>query len=187
MEREMAKIIILNGSPRLKGNTAMLCDAFTNGATQAGHSVNRFDLQKLDIHGCLGCMKGGKDPLSPCVQKDDMEKIYPAYEEAGIVVLATPLYYWGWSGQLKTAFDRLFAVAECNPDYANPRKDCCLIMAAEGDSRENWKPAVDYYDELTRFLSWHDRGRVLAGGVLAAGAVANHPEVEAAFQLGASL
>ena len=47
-------IIILNGSPRLKGNTAMLCDAFMKGAESAGHAVTRFDLQKLDIHGCLG-------------------------------------------------------------------------------------------------------------------------------------
>ena len=57
-------IIILNGSPRLKGNTAMLCDAFMKGAESAGHAVTRFDLQKLDIHGCLGCMKGGKNPAS---------------------------------------------------------------------------------------------------------------------------
>ena len=71
-------ILLLNGSPRSKGNTAMLCDAFTAGAQSAGHTVTRFDLQKMEIHGCLGCMKGGKDKASPCVQKDDMNKIYPA-------------------------------------------------------------------------------------------------------------
>ncbi len=56
-------IIILNGSPRLKGNTAMLCDAFTEGAKSVGHTVTRFDLQKMDIHGCLGCVKGGAKTL----------------------------------------------------------------------------------------------------------------------------
>ena len=65
------KILILNGSPRSKGNTAMLCDTLSAGARSAGHQVTRFDLHKLDIHGCLGCVKGGKDPASPCVQKDD--------------------------------------------------------------------------------------------------------------------
>lgn len=85
-------IIILNGSPRLKGNTAMLCDAFTEGAKSVGHTVTRFDLQKMDIHGCLGCVKGGKDTASPCVQKDDMAKIYPVYKEADIVILASPMY-----------------------------------------------------------------------------------------------
>lgn len=179
------KIVILNGSPRAKGNTALLCDSFAKGAESAGHCVSRFDLQKMSIHGCLGCMKGGKDPQSPCVQKDDMEKIYPAYKEPDIVALASPLYYWTFSGQLKTAFDRLFAVAECDPNYQNPRKDCVLLMAAEGDSAENWQPAVNLYEALCKFLSWNDRGRVLAGGVLDAGAVAGKPEAEQAFKLGA--
>ena len=57
-------IIILNGSPRKHGNTAALCDAFAAGASAAGHNVVRFDLQGMNIHGCLGCMKGGKDPQS---------------------------------------------------------------------------------------------------------------------------
>lgn len=180
-------IIILNGSPRLKGNTAMLCDAFTEGAKSAGHVVNRFNLQKMNIHGCLGCAKGGKDADSPCVQKDDMALIYPAYREADIVILASPMYYWGVSGQLKTAFDRLFAVAECNAGYANPIKECALIMAAEGNSAENWKPVLDYYHALLGFLSWKDRGQILAGGVFEAGAVSGQPVLQQAFSFGASL
>lgn len=180
-------ILILNGSPRLRGNTAMLCDALEKGAREAGHTVTRFDLQRRDIHGCLGCMRGGKDPASPCVQKDGMEEIYPVYREADVVVLASPLYYWSVSGQLKTAFDRLFAVAECNPGYANPIKECALVMAAEGDSAENWKPALDFYEALTGFLGWKDRGRVLAGGVLEAGAVAGRPVLEEARRFGAGL
>ncbi|MBQ7608868.1 MAG: flavodoxin family protein [Desulfovibrionaceae bacterium] len=180
-------ILVLNGSPRAKGNTALLCEAFKQGAEQAGHIVTQFDLQKMTIHGCLGCMKGGKDPESPCVQKDDMQKIYPAYVKADIVVLASPLYYWSVSGQLKTAFDRLFAVAETDPSYANPRKDCALIMAAEGDTKENWKPALDYYTALVGFLGWRSLGQVLAGGVLQAGAVAGKPVVDEARQFGASL
>lgn len=181
------KIIILNGSPRLKGNTATLLQAFTEGATSAGHEVTRFDLQKMNIKGCLGCFKGGKDKLSPCVQKDDMEKIYPVYEQADVVVLASPLYYWNISGQLKTAFDRLFAVAECNPNYANPVKECALIMAAEDDTAENWQAVQDYYNTMTGFLQWQDRGTVLAGGVLQAGDIQGRPAVDDARKLGASI
>lgn len=180
-------ILILNGSPRIKGNTALLCDAFTEGAKSAGHGVTRFDLQKMDIHGCLGCMKGGKDPASPCVQKDGMEMIYPAYRNADLVVLASPMYYWSVSSQLKAAFDRLFAVAECDPNYANPRKECALIMAAEGDTPDNWKPVLDFYYSLIGFLNWTDKGQVLAGGVLAAGDVSGRSVLSDAFRLGASL
>lgn len=181
------KILILNGSPRPRGNTAMLCDAFAEGATKAGNEVRRFDLQKMRIGGCIGCVRGGKDPLSPCVIKDDMDQIYPVYKEADVVVLASPLYYWSFSGQLKTAFDRLFAVAELNADYANPVKDCALIMAAEGDAPENWKPTLDYYRSLLGFLKWRSLGEILAGGVLEAGAVAGRPIIERAREFGASL
>ena len=73
---------MLNGSPRPKGNTAALIDQFVKGAGEAGHQVSRFDLFKMDIHPCLGCYRGGKDMESPCVQKDDMDQIYPAYLEA---------------------------------------------------------------------------------------------------------
>lgn len=181
------KILILNGSPRLKGNTAMLCDAFMDGVISAGHEVSRHDLQRMDIKGCMGCMKGGKNEASPCVIKDDMDKIYPDYRAADLVVLASPMYYWSISGQLKCAFDRLFAVAECNADYANPVKDCALIMAAEGNTPDNWKPALDYYEALIHFMKWRSLGRVLAGGVLDAGAVAGTQAIEEARRFGAAL
>jgi len=98
------------------GTAIRPCSVIAKGA---GHTVSRFDLQEMDIHGCLGCMKGGRDSASPCMQKDDMEKIYPVYKEADIVVLASPLYFWTYSGQLRIAFDRLFAVAEGNPGFCN--------------------------------------------------------------------
>lgn len=69
------KIVVLNGSPRPKGNTAMLIEAFSQGAEASGNSVTRFDLVKMNIKPCIGCMKGGKDPVSPCVQKDDMDLV----------------------------------------------------------------------------------------------------------------
>ncbi|MCD8194070.1 MAG: flavodoxin family protein [Tannerellaceae bacterium] len=123
------KIIILNGSPRKKGNTAALIDAFTQGAESAGHSVTTFFINGMNIHGCIGCLKGGKDPHNPCVQKDDMGKIYPVYEAADLVVLASPMYFWSITGQLKGTFDRLFAVAEKDPAYQAPKRSVlCLWL-----------------------------------------------------------
>lgn len=184
------KIIILNGSPRKNGNTAALCEAFTAGAESAGHTVSRFDLQQMNIHGCLGCMKGGKDPASPCVQKDDMDTIYPAYSEADIVVLASPMYFWSMSGQLKIAFDRLFAVAETTADYQNPKKDCIMLMAAEGNTESNWKPVLDYYHALLGHLEWKNCGTVLAGGLMNVGDIhkdASKPALEEAYRMGGGI
>lgn len=180
------KIVILNGSPRKKGNTAALCDEFVKGAEASGHSVTRFDLGEMDIHGCLGCLKGGKDPSSPCVQKDGMDKIYAPYKEADIVVLASPMYFWSISSQLKAAFDRLFAVAEAE-NYVTPKKDCMMLMAAEDDSPNNWKPVLDYYRTLLDNLGWKDRGTVLAGGFMQVGDIAGSPALEKARVLGESI
>lgn len=177
-------IIILNGSPRTNGNTSALTAVFKKGAESAGNTVTEFFLGTMNIHGCKGCFCGGKNPDSPCVQKDDMEKIYPAYKEADIVVLASPLYYWTISGQLKCAFDRLFAVAECDSDYRNPHKESILIMAAEGhgfDESEYW------YDRLEKHLGWKSIGKVLCGGVMEIGDIEGKPELNDAFELGKSI
>lgn len=72
------KIVILNGSPRMKGNTSALTEQFKRGAEEAGNQVTEFHLSRMKINGCLGCWHGGKDPEHPCTQRDDMEQIYPA-------------------------------------------------------------------------------------------------------------
>ena len=183
----MRKIMILNGSPRAKGNTAELIESFTKGAESAGHQVVCFDLQNMNIHGCLGCCRGGKDIDSPCVQKDDMLKIYPVYRECDVIVLATPMYYWSVTGQLKCAFDRLFAVAECDENYTNPKKDCIMLMAAEGASEDNFAPVVSYYESLLKHMQWNDLGMIKAGGVFAVGDIKGHKALGEAGALGKSI
>ena len=73
MEEEFVnkKIVILNGSPREKGNTAALVNAFSKGAEEAGNTVRIFWLGKMEIHGCKGCFGGKNEEEYPCVQKDD--------------------------------------------------------------------------------------------------------------------
>lgn len=178
------RIVVLNGSPRRRGNTSTLVEAFREGAETAGNTVDVFFLQDMDIHGCRGCFGGGKDRDHPCVQRDGMDEIYPKYIAADVVVLASPLYYWNLSGQLRTAFDRLFAVAECDPSYANPKKDCILLMAAEG---HGFDEVELYYDRLMSHLHWNSLGKVLCGGVMAVGDIKGREEIEDARALGTSI
>lgn len=178
------KIVILNGSPRKTGNTFAMIEAFKKGAESAENTVTVFNLDSMNINGCKGCFGGGKNPSSPCVQKDDMDIIYPSYKDADIVVLASPLYYWTISGQLKTAFDRLFAVAECDPNYRNPPKECVLLMAAEGNGFEE---SEFWYDRLQEHLGWKSLGKVLCGGVMAVGNIKGRKELNDAYELGKSI
>ena len=177
-------IVILNGSPRRQGNTSALVNAFAEGAESAGHTVTEFFLDGMDIHGCKGCFGGGKNPEHPCVQRDDMDNIYPAYRAADVVVLASHIYYWTIRGQLKTAFDRLFAVAECDPNLRNPKKDCVLLMAAEGNGFEE---TLYWYDRLEKHLGWRSLGKVLCGGVMDAGDIRGRKELEDAKNWGKSI
>jgi len=181
------KIVILNGSPRAKGNTAGLIDAFAEGAEQAGHEIVRFDLQRMNIRPCRGCLGGGRNPQSPCVQQDDMAKIYPHYETADVLVLASPMYYWSITAQLKAVIDRLFAVTEKDPEYRTPKQHCVLLMAAEGDTPDNFEPVEYYYHALLRHLGWENLGEVYAGGVMQAGDIEGHPALAKARELGLNI
>ena len=167
-------ILILSGSPRKGGNSDILCDRFMEGARESGHRAEKVFLRDKNIGYCIGC-EACHQNNGVCVQKDDMSLIYPAYREADVVVLASPMYYWGVSGQLKSAFDSLFAVAECMPGYANPIKECALLMAAEGDTSDNFAPVKAFYEGLAGHLGWKNRGIVYAGGNFAAGDILNKP------------
>ena len=182
----MAKnIVILNGSPRKTGNTSALVKAFTEGAESAGHTVTEFFLDSMDIHGCKGCFGGHSSRECPCVQKDDMAKIYPAVKDCDVVVLASPLYYWNMSGQLRTAVDRLFALEESDSNLLRGNgRASALLMAAEGHGFED---AVLYYDHLMEHLRWKNLGHVLAGGNMNTGDIQGKPELKEAFELGKAI
>lgn len=184
----MKKILILNGSPRLNGNTSALIEEFIKGAKLNGSEITKFDLDRMNIHCCKGCLKGGKNPDSPCSQKDDMDKIYPHYKEADILVLASPMYYWAFSAQLKIFIDRIFAVTEIDPNYKTPYKECIMLMAAEGNDDNNSKPVIEYYKYLLNYLGWKDLGYLIAGGVLNIGDIKGKEEfLNKAFEMGKAI
>lgn len=179
------KIVILNGSPRRNGNTSALAKAFTEGARSAGNTVTEFFLNDMKIHGCRGCCCGHSSKEHPCVQKDDMEQIYPAVKESKVIILATPLYYWNMSGQIRTAVDRLFALEEGDGNLLRGHgRSSALLMAAAGNAFED---VLLYYDHLMEHLKWNNLGHVLAGGNKNAGDIQGKPELQKAWELGSSI
>lgn len=104
------KIVILNGSPHPKGNTKALVDAFAKGAQGAGHEVVECPVGTMNIKGCLGCEYCHTKGEGKCVQKDDMEKVYPELASADVVVFASPVHYFSFSGQMQSAFARFYAM-----------------------------------------------------------------------------
>lgn len=103
------KILILNGSPHPKGNTKAAVDAFAKGAQSAGHEVVECPVGTMKINGCLGCNYCHEKGEGQCIQKDDMQKVYPELAAADMIVFASPVHYFGFSGQLESAITRFYA------------------------------------------------------------------------------
>ena len=104
------KILILNGSPHRDGNTKALTAAFTKGAESAGHQVVECPVGTMAIKGCLGCEYCHGKGEGKCVQKDDMEKVYPELADADMIVFASPIHYFGISAQLQATICRFYAI-----------------------------------------------------------------------------
>ena len=101
-------ILVLNGSPRPKANTKAHIEAFKEGAEAKGHSVRVFNVGNMKINGCLGCEFCHTKGDGACVQKDDMQEIYPYLANSDMVVIASPIYYWGFSGQMMSLITRFY-------------------------------------------------------------------------------
>lgn len=104
----MKKILILEGSPRKNGCSATLAKEFERGATAAGNPVEFIHVAEKNVNGCIGCdgcyRNGGS-----CVQKDEMDSIRDKMLWADVIVLASPIYFYSMTAQLKTVIDRTYA------------------------------------------------------------------------------
>ena len=154
------KIVMLTGSPHRNGTTSLLADSFCEGVLKSGGSVDRFDTAALDINPCTGCgycrSNEGK-----CIHADDMEIIYNSLVDSDAVVLVSPLYYFGFTAQLKSAIDRFYAV---NPSLREKCRDLYVISA--GADQEDWAMDVirSHAETLCRYLEWKNCGEVMALG-----------------------
>lgn len=151
-------IVILNGSPRLRGNTAAMIAAYREGAEQAGHHVTVFDVCRMRIAGCLACEHCHTREQRVCVQRDDMHEIYPALDAADMFVLASPVYYHGLSGQLKCAIDRIYA-----PGYPRRLRKAALLLSS-GSAGVYGGALYTYQHSFLEWLHLEDMGVFTAAG-----------------------
>lgn len=98
------KIVAFNGSPRKGGNTQLLLQEAVRGAKEQGAEVTVFDLNWMNIKPCQNC--GGCAETAQCIVQDDMQKIYEAIRSADRIILASPIFFFGLSGQTKIMIDR---------------------------------------------------------------------------------
>ena len=184
-------ILIISGSPRKGGNTELLAEAFAKGAA-AQHHVEIVSVRDVKVNPCLGynvCFKTN----GICAQKDDMALIYEKVNQADMLVIASPVYFYGISAQLKAIIDR----------FHNPIRDSfhikkmALLLVGAATLPELFDAILAEYNLCLKFFakqsgkaerfSIEDAGKVLVRGVKDKGDIMGTSFLEDAYQLGTSI
>lgn len=148
------KVLVINGSPRAKGNSDLLCDEFIRGAEETGHQVEKISLREKEISlckACYACFRTGR-----CVQKDDMAEILEKAEKADVLLLASPTYFLTMSGQMKVMIDRLL------PKWQGLGGKDAYVIVTGHDGRSGLKRNADDLTEILENLG--DRVRKIIWG-----------------------
>lgn len=102
------RVLALLGSPRIHKNTAILLEEVIKGLKECSSEIKKYDLVRLKINTCIGCYKCGDNGY--CIYDDDMKKLYREFDEADIIILASPLYFNSVSSISKLMIDRCHAL-----------------------------------------------------------------------------
>ena len=175
-------ILILSGSPRKGGNTELLVEAFVKGASQK-HHVEVVSVHDYKVNPCMGCNACFKNENNACIQKDDMCLIYDKMAVADMLVIASPVYFYGLSAQLKAVIDRFH-----NPirDTYHIKKTALLLVGA-ASLPELFDGILAQYQLCLNFFKLEDAGRVLVRGVKDKGDIRNADALHEAFHLGSNV
>ena len=175
-------ILIISGSPRKGGNTELLAEAFAKGAAKH-HHVEIFSVRDYKVNPCLGCNACFKSEANTCAQKDDMTVIYEKMSQADMLVIASPVYFYSISAQLKAVIDRFH-----NPirDTFHIKKMAILLVGA-ASLPELFDAILTEYNLCLKFFDIEDAGKVLVRGVKDKGDINNTDALNEAYTLGLSI
>jgi len=182
----LVKVCVISASLRIDSNSSILANEFAKGALDAGHTVEKIFLADKRIGFCTGCLTCLE--TKKCHIHDDANDIIKKMNNSDVVVFATPIYYGGMSGQLKTLIDRT-----CQILHNFKFKDVYLILAC--DSKESfWTDNA--IQSFSGFLKCDDnknetvtlKGIISATGVLKTGDIKKQPDkMKEAYEMGKAI
>ncbi|GFN22821.1 MAG: flavodoxin family protein [Thermoanaerobacteraceae bacterium] len=172
------KVLGIAASPRRLGNSELLLDLALEGAREGGADTHKIVLAGLGINPCRGCeaCRRGK-----CVQRDDMDLLYPKLEAADAVILASPIYFYGLTAQAKAMVDRCQVFwnrsrQELIEVDRSPRRGVLIAVGATRGAKlfEGAVLTAKYFFKALDMSYWRD---LLVRGADEWGAVRRRPEV----------
>ena len=178
----MSRIVVLVGSMRKGGNTDLLAQAFTEGARK-NNTVEIVSVADYKVNPCIGCNSCFTREGNQCFQKDDMVKIYEKLKIADIAVIASPVYFYGISAELKAIIDRLHTPMR----NEFPIKKLALLLVGAATLPELFDAIKLQYQLVLNFFHLKDAGMVLVKGVKDIGDIKKTKSLEEAYNLGVSI
>lgn len=165
---EKKVLTLLLGSPRVGGNSEKLAAALAEGAEENGWEVRRVRAAGMDLKGCADC-RGCWSRGRPCVQNDDMGKVYADIEAASALAFAVPVYYFSWPAQIKPIWDRLLPFTAPGAARSVNGKKAVLLAVAGEDRDDIFGGVTASFKHSAEYLSWEIAGEILAHGIYTRG------------------
>lgn len=171
------KILAILGSPRKGGNSDLLSDAFLKGAMESGHKTEKIYIQQLHLKPCMACY--GCRETEVCVQKDGMAEVLEKMIESDVILLATPVYFYSMSGQMKVWIDRVL------PQYTKIKNKEFYFIATAADENAALERTFDALSGFTDCLPGATvKAKIYGGGFYESGAVKGSKAEQEAYELG---
>ena len=180
-------ILILNGSPRIKGNTAVLASQVYAGAKIGGAEIESVYLSGLDINPCDACdaCQAGD---GGCIVEDDMQSLYPKLTQADVIVIASPIYWFTISAQTKLCIDRWYSLESEEGNALRGKQLGIVLVYGDTDLYTSGGiNAIHMFESLARYVSMDIAGMVYGTAEHLGDAEKQPKLMEKAFKLGAKL
>lgn len=178
----MSRIVVLVGSMRKGGNTDLLAQSFAEGASK-NNIVEVVSVADYKVNPCVGCNSCFSREGNQCFQKDDMYKIYEKLKIADMVVIASPVYFYGISAELKAIVDRLHTPMRNEFQI----KKLALLLVGAATLPELFDAIKLQYQLVLNFFHLEDVGMVLVKGVKDIGDIKKTQALKEAYNLGSSI
>ncbi|MCP3891934.1 MAG: flavodoxin family protein [Desulfobulbaceae bacterium] len=156
-----AKILIVLGSPRKKGNSATLGAKVAEGAIAEGADVETIYLNGINIKPCQGCNKCQQNTFKGCTIKDEMHLLYSKMKDVDSIVVASPIYFFNISAQTKIFIDRLYAVGVGEKNIFKGKNFAIILSFADPDLFTSGAVnALRSFQDICRYLGATIEGMV---------------------------
>lgn len=173
------RVLLLSSTPRKGGNSELLSEAFASGAEEAGHMAEIVRLRTKRVHPCIACDACKKNG-DRCTQKDDADAIIDQMTAADVIVLASPVYFYSISAQMKTLIDRCYARYT-----AITGKEFYFIVTAADGSKSAIARTIECFRGFTACLGGsNERGIVSGTGLWNTGDAKGSQAADEAHKLG---